>query len=419
MPLFLALALALSGPAQGGRVEGAQDWPEFRGPTGQGTSTATGLPVEWSPSKNVAWKVPVPGHGWSSPVLQGGRIFLTSAVPIEGSKDLSLAAYCLDAKDGETRWRTDVSRQDGAASPRIHERNSHASPTPVLDGGRLYVHFGHQGTACLDPDGKVLWRTESPKLDPEDGNGASAAVVDGALVFSQDGKDLAWVRALDRASGRELWRTDRKSQVKNRYSYCTPLVLTVKERRQVVLPGSGAVVSYDPKTGAEIWRVDYGQGYSVVPRPVFGHGLVYVCTGFDKPQLLAIRPDGEGDVTKTHVAWSTSRNVPLIASLVLAGDELYMVSDTGVASCLDARTGKEHWRERLGGQHWTSPLCADGKVYFQNVDGETFVVRAGPSFELLARNRLDGKTLASYAVSDGALFIRTDRHLYRIQERGP
>ncbi len=393
----------------------AQDWPEFRGPTAQGTSTASGLPVEWGPEKNVAWKVEVPGHGWSSPVVHAGRVHLTSAVPIEGSRDHSLAALCLDLETGAALWRTDVFRQDGGSAPPIHARNSHASPTPIVRDGRLYVHFGHQGTACLDLAGKVLWRAESPKLDPEDGNGASPLLVDGALVFSQDGKDLAFVRALDRDSGKEVWRTPRRTAAKNLFSYCTPLLVEADGRRQVVLPGSGAACAYDPATGTELWRVDMGQGYSVVPRPVFAHGLVYVCTGFDKPSLLAVRPGGAGDVTATHVAWRTDRDVPLVSSIVVLGDLLYMVSDKGVASCLDARTGEERWRERLGGQHWASPLAADGKVYFQNVDGVGFVVRAAPAFELLSKNALDGKTLASYAVTGRALLVRTDRHLYRIQ----
>lgn len=397
----------------------AQDWPEFRGPTGQGTSSETGLPVEWGPAKNVAWKAKVPGLGWSSPIIHQGRVYLTSALPIQGSADLALSTLSFDARTGAELWRKEIFRLDGSTSPAIHQRNSHASPTPIIDRGDLFVHFGHQGSACLDLEGSVRWRAESPKFDPEDGSGGSPIVVGDALIFACDGKDIAFVRALDRRSGKELWKTDRKSNAERRYSYCTALSLTIKGRPQVVLPGSGAVCAYDPKNGRELWRVDYGNGYSVVPRPVFAHDLVFVCTGFDKPRLLAIRPDGEGDVTRTHVVWSTRQNVPLIASVVVSGDELYMVSDQGVASCLDAKSGQEQWRERLGGQHWSSPLLADGKVYFHNVEGAGFVVRASRRYELLALNPLGEKTLASPAASDGALFMRTERFLYRIQSRNP
>lgn len=395
----------------------AQDWPEFRGPTAQGHSGEVGLPSEWSPTKNVAWKEPLPGHGWSSPAIVRGRIYLTAAVPVEGSRNLLLTALCLEAKTGKALWQREVFRQDGATAPPIHKRNSHASPTPIVDGGRIFVHFGLHGTACLDLEGQVLWRFESPRFDHEDGNGGSPLLVDDALIFNCDGKDLQFVLALDRATGKLLWKTERRTKAKFGYSYATPLLLTVQGRKQVINPASGAVCSYDPATGREIWRVDYGTGgFSVVPRPVAGHGLIYICTGFEKPRLLAVRPDGQGDVTATHVAWSTERAVPLVASLLLAGDELYMVSDRGIATCLDARTGKEHWQERICDQAWASPLLADGKVYFHDVKGLSVVLRPGPKFQLLASNALGEALLASAAVSDRALFIRTEKHLWRIQE---
>jgi outer membrane protein assembly factor BamB len=395
----------------------AQDWPEFRGPTAQGLSRESGLPVEWGPGKNVAWKQAIPGGGWSSPVISRGRIYLTSAIPVEGTKDFQLAALCLDAKTGNQLWKSDVFLQDAAAAPPIHKMNSHASPTPIVDGDRLFVHFGHQGTACLDLDGKVLWRFRSPKFDPEDGNGGSPILVDRALVFNCDGKDLQFVLALDRSTGDVLWKTERRSPAQQKFSYCTPLLITVDGEKQIIDPGAGAVCAYDPKSGRELWRVGYGEGYSVVPRPVFGHGLLFICTGFEKPGLLAIRPDGQGDVTATHVAWSVRKGVPLIASPLLVGDELYLISDAGVASCLDARTGKEQWQQRICGKPWASPLFADGRIYFQDLQGLGVVVKAGRSYEPLARNSLEERTFSSYAVSDGAIFIRTEKQLYRIQAR--
>jgi outer membrane protein assembly factor BamB len=391
------------------------DWPEFRGPTGQGVVKEGRLPTEWGPAKNVAWKQAIPGLGWSSPILCRGRVYLTTAVPAGGG-DQSLQALCLDAATGKIVWTREVFRQDGARSPRIHAKNSHASPTPVTDGQRLYVHFGHQGTACLDLAGTVVWRNTDFKYRPVHGNGGSPILFKDLLIFSADGADKQLVIALRKDNGKAQRQTDRKTDYYKKFSFSTPLLIELAGQPQVVSPGSGVICSYDPATGKEIWRVRT-DGYSVVPRPVYGHGLVYVCTGFERPVLLAIRPSGRGDVTETHIAWQTSRGVPHNPSPLLAGDELYFVSDGGVASCLDAKTGKRHWQQRVGGSHSASPLVAGSKLYFQDEEGTGVVVQAGRTFELLARNALEERTLASYAAADGALFIRTEKHLYKIQAR--
>ncbi len=399
----------------GGLVR-ADDWPEFRGPTGQGIAPKGHYPVEWSTSKNVAWRKPIPGKGWSSPILNGGFVYLTTAVPVNGSRDQSLRALCLNAKTGETVWDTEVFRQDGSQAPAIHSKNSHASPTPLTDGRRLYVHFGHQGTACLDLQGKVLWKNSDIHYQPVHGNGGAPILTDKALVFSCDGYDQQFVVALDRAKGTVLWKTDRNAESFKKFSFSTPLLITVNGQKEIISPGSGAVCAYDPTTGREIWRVKY-EGYSVIPRPVYGHGLVFVCSGFESPSLLAIRPDGQGDVTGTHVAWTIRKGAPLTPSPLLVGDELYLVSDSILASCLDAKTGKVHWQERIGGNYSASPLYADGKIYCQSEEGTAVVLKEGKRFEVLARNPLGERTLASYAASGGAFFIRTEKHLYRIQQR--
>jgi outer membrane protein assembly factor BamB len=395
----------------------AEDWPQFRGPTGQGIAGDGSYPVEWSTTKNVAWKQAIPGRGWSSPVVCAGRIFLTTAVPVKGSAagDQSLRALCLDARSGKILWDNEVFLLDGKKAPPIHSKNSHASPTPIADGRRLYVHFGHQGTACLDLEGKVLWRNTELTYAPVHGSGGSPVLVEDALIFSCDGSDKQLVAALDRQSGKVLWRTDRECTYYKKFSFSTPLAIEVKDQKQVVSPFSGAVCAYDPATGGEVWRVRY-DGYSVVPRPVFGHGLVFVSSAFDHPTLLAIRPDGQGDVTDTHVAWTLTKGAPNSPSPLLVGDELYLVSDHGVATCLDGVTGKVHWQERLGGTYSASPLYADGKVYFQDEAGTGVVIKAGTRFERLAQNALEEPSLASYAAADGALFIRTEKHLYRVQE---
>jgi outer membrane protein assembly factor BamB len=395
-----------------------EDWPEFRGPTGQGLVREGGLPLEWGPSRNVAWRQPIPGSGWSSPVVAGGRVYLTTAVAAEDGRagDLSLRALCLDARTGQPVWDREVFHVDAAAAPRIHPKNSHASPTPVVHEGRLYVHFGHQGTACLDLAGNILWRNTRLRYAPRHGNGGSPTLAGNALVFSCDGADQQFVAALDCATGQVLWKTDRGMEPAKGFSFSTPLMIEVGGRQLGVSPGSAMVGAYDAHTGREVWRVRY-DGYSVVPRPVFGHGLVFLSTGYNTPTLLAIRPDGRGDVTPTHVAWSTRRGAPATPSPLLVGDELYLVSDEGVASCLDARTGRVYWRRRLGGTYSASPLWAEGRVYFQSEEGTGVVVRAGKHFQLLARNALGERTLASCAAADGALFIRTEHHLYRIQQR--
>ncbi len=401
-PLFIAVALSLH----------ASDWPEFRGPTGQGISTRTDLPLTWDATNHVAWKSAIPGEGWSSPSLQGGKLFLTTAV--KTGQGLSLRTLAVNEKDGRILWNNEVISHE-AGVPGIHSKNGHASPTPLVSGDRIYVHFGPLGTACLDLEGKVLWRQTSLKYSPVHGSGGSPILVGDALIFSCDGGSNPFVVALHRDTGKILWKTPRETKAKKTFSFSTPLLITVDGKKQVISPGSGAVCAFDPADGTELWRARYGEGYSVIPRPVFGHGLLFVSSGYDRPVAMAVRPGGKGDVTETHVAWSVTKGAPNTPSMLLAGDELFMVSDGGIGSCLDARSGKVHWQERLGGNYSASPILADGRIYFLNEEGTTVVVKAAKEFVKLAENPLGERALSTPAVGDGCLYLRTQGNLFKIK----
>ncbi|MBI5775555.1 MAG: PQQ-binding-like beta-propeller repeat protein [Verrucomicrobia bacterium] len=390
----------------------AEDWPEFRGPTGQGISAERNLPVEWSGTKNVVWKQPVPGSGWSSPVVVDKRVYLTTAVPSGDGQ--SLRALGLDAASGKILWNTELfAKTVGKA----HKKNSQASPTPLVYGGRLYVHFGPQGTACLDLNGKILWRNDALDYPPVHGNGGSPILVDDLLVFSCDAASDPFVVALDKNTGKVRWKVNRATTAKRKFSFSTPLLATVNGQKQIITPGSGVVCGLDPANGKELWRTLYGEGYSVIPRPVLGHGLIFISSGYDKPNALAIRAGGRGDVTSSAIVWTSVRGAPHTPSMLLVGAELYMVSDGGIASCADAKTGNVHWQERVEGNFSASPVFADGRIYLQSEEGVGVVLQPGKEFKVLARNALNERTLASYAISDGAIFIRSAQNLYRIQKR--
>ena len=385
-----------------------QDWPEFRGPTGQGHSTEINLPLEWSESLNVRWKTPLPGRGWSSPVVAGGRVWITTAAR-EGNS-ASLRALAFDVETGAEVANVEVFRlpNDHLRNP----KNSHASPTPILEGDRVYVHFGGDGTAALDAvSGAIIWKAQFPYAS-QHGSGGSPALYNDLLIFSGDGHYEAFVIALDKRTGKVRWKTERRKPFDQ--AYTTPLVVRVGGRDQLVSIGAYRAAAYDPLTGKEIWIVRYEDGFSNVPRPVSGHGMVYIATGFQQPTLIAVRQDGTGDVTDTHIAWSLTRGAPFTPSPLLVGDELYVISDLGVLTCVDAKTGTPHWQQRIGGNHSASPIYADGRIYFLSEEGVATVIAPGTTFRKLATSELDGATLASMAVSRGSIFIRSLGHLYRI-----
>lgn len=389
-----------------------QDWPEFRGPTAQGHSDAVDLPLDWSEAENVVWKVPVPGQGWSSPVVRDGKVWLTTGLSGEDSPQgrHSLRALGFDFASGRLLHDVEVIALEGP--PSLHTKNSSASPTPILEKDRVYVHFGNFGTAALDARGKILWKSRVLRYVEQYGPGSTPAIADDLLLISCDGTDTQFVAALDKNDGTMRWKTLR---VDGDMAYSTPLVIAAAGVRQVISTGGNVAVSYELTTGKKLWWIRY-VGFSQVPRPLFVHGLVYLVNpALGRPVLYAVRPDGRGDVTQSHVAWTWERGVPITPSPLIVGREIYIVSDGGVLTCLDARNGTLHWRERLGGNFSASPAYADGKIFFLDEDGQTTVIKPGQRFDKLAENQLDGRTLASMAIAGRSLLIRSDTHLYRIE----
>jgi outer membrane protein assembly factor BamB len=393
------------------------DWPQFRGPTGQGHSNATNLPETWSETENVTWKVAIEGLGWSSPSIQGDQIWLTTALD-EGK---SLRAIALDRQSGKLIHDVEIFQIDDPG--KVHGKNSHASPTPYIQGDRVYVHFGAHGTACLTTSGDVLWRNQELKYDHVHGPGGSPIVVGELLIFSCDGSDQQFVVALNKNSGEVVWKKKREHISEARLTgkanvpmaYTTPLLAKVGDTVQLLSAGADSLVSYNPLTGEEYWWFSY-DGYSNVPRPVVGKGHVFISSGYDSPQFYAVRVDGSGDVTESHLAWNMKKASPLNPSPLLIGDELYLISDNGIATCLDAVSGEQHWQERIGGNFSASPTFADNRIYLLDENAKMTVIAPGKDYQLLATNELEGRTLSTPAIVDGTIFIRTDTHLYRIEK---
>jgi outer membrane protein assembly factor BamB len=385
---------------------GAEDWPQFRGPTGQGHSAEHGLPFEWSETRNIIWKTPVAGSGWSSPVIAAGRVWLTTAVKQNG---LSLRAVAFDVETGREIVNTEIFRLPN--SNLLNPKNSFASPTPIVEHDRVYVHFGADGTAALTTSGAVVWKTRLP-YESQHGNGGSPTLYGDELIVNCDGGDTAFVVALDAQTGKVRWKTPRRQPFDQ--AYTTPLAIRVAEKDQIVSVGAYRAAAYDPQSGRELWRVSYADGFSNVPRPVYGHGLVYVATGFQQPTLIAVRPDGSGDVTQTHVAWRSTKGVAYVPSPVYHEGHLYVVADNGTVTCFEGNTGKQVWQERLGGEFTASPVLVGGLIYVTNEAGKTFVIKAGPQFELVSINELGEIVLSTPAISDRVLYVRTPRSVVAI-----
>lgn len=405
LPRLLVLAFVLTLPVRA-------EWPQFRGPGAQGIASAGPVPLEWSAEKNIAWKQPVPGVGLSSPVVSEGRVFVTSALRDEnGSPGVFL--FALDALTGRLEWRT-LLFATGELPPREgHERNVAANATIIAEGDRLYGYVGHHGAVCLDRQGKIIWRTNRLRFDPVPPNGASPIIAGDLFIYVADCATAAFVMALDKHTGAVRWKVPRVAPGKVKFTFGAPLAIEAGGRRQIIVVGASAVTSLDAADGREIWRVRTARD-SVGPQPVFARGLLFVSAGYLRTDLFAIRPEGKGDVTDTQVAWRVSKGAPLTPALLAVGSELFGVNDAGIATGWDATTGRVLWQERLPGNYSAAPVAADGRIYFLNEEALTTVVRAAREFSILAKNPLGEMTLASPAVSDGAIFIRTLGHVWRL-----
>lgn len=419
----------------------ANEWRQFRGPEGQGhADNVKNLPNSWSETENIVWKSKLPGRGWSSPVFHGSTIWLTTAIenPLTGealekvraeklannplAKQMSvlgsvtLSAVGINPRTGDVECEIPLFTVSDPEP--IHSLNSFASPTPVLDGRRLYCHFGELGTACIDTETrKVVWKRELPSSHSV-GSGSSPVIYENLFIVPCDGTNVQYVIALNKLTGEPVWKRERPPMTgdngEHHKAFSTPLVVKVGTRDHLIVPGAQWVVAYDPRDGYEIWRVNYDPGFSNVPRPVVGHGMVYICTGYMSPQIWAIKLDGQGDITRSHVKFKVTKQVPTMPSPLLVKDQLYFVSDQGVLTSIDAVSGDQIWTKRISGNYSSSPLFADGKIYIASREGKTTVIRPGREYDEVGVNSLEGQLMASPAVYEDSLLLRSQSHLYRI-----
>lgn len=408
----------------------AENWPRFRGATGQGLSGETNLPLEWNPEKNIAWKTEIPGEGWSSPIVWGDRVFVTTTT----ENNTQCRVLAVDRSSGRVLWNTEVFPLEPL---RKESRNSYATPTPVTDGEKVYTVFGNGSVVALEMDGKVAWANHDVAFYSRHGLGSSPVLYKNLLIMPYDGSNrigdagnwpqvsdeekLGWqipwdqslTIALDTKTGERVWKGERGM---SRIAHVTPLILDVDGQDQLISPAGDRIQGFDLQTGERLWSV-YSQGEGVTPSPAYGDGLLFTASGFERTTLRTVRLKGaKGEVTDTHIAWEQRKGVPNQPSLIYLQPHVYAITDGGIVTCYQSQDGEIVYQERVGGNHSASPVYADGKFYFLSEDGETTVVQSGPDFKILAKNSLGERCQASIAIAQGNLFIRTEKNLYCIGE---
>ncbi len=434
--LLLSSVVAAAMPARAAAAP--PHWSQWRGPDGQGIAREARVPLEWSATKNVAWKTAIPGRGFSSPVVWGDRIFLTTAVEgevVPGAKAVrheidgkefvhpdgvgadrrhTFKVLALDAKSGRILWERTA--WEGTPYDTRHKRGSFAAPTPVVDGERVYAYFGSEGLYVYDFDGKPAWSWQTPGIASFGVGVGTSPVLHGDVVILQcdeDNGQKSFLVGLDRKSGKEAWRTPRQVEV----SWATPILVRSGGRHELVTAGSQAIIAYDPASGRELWRMK-GLESNAVPSPVAGDGIVVVSSGYPTKVAVAVRPGGSGDVTGTdRVLWRYDKGTAYVPSPILVEGLLYLVTDKGLVSCLDAKTGKVHYeggRPPVGASYMASPVAVAGHLLLSSMDGDTVVLKAGPTHEVVRSNPLGEPIAASPAVVGNRLYIRGEQHLFAI-----
>jgi outer membrane protein assembly factor BamB len=409
-----------------GSLAATADWPEFRGPTQDGhAAPGEHVPLQWSETNNIKWKTAIPFKGWATPVVMGGQVWVATAT--EDGHDFY--AMGLDADSGKILFNEKMFHSDNPEPlGNGASMNCYATPSPAIEPGRVYVHFGSFGTACLDSkSGKTIWKRDDLHCRHYRGSSSSVVLFENLVILTFDGADLQYHVGLDKATGKTVWKTDRSVKWNDedspdqmvrdgdrRKAHSTPLVVTADGKPLMISSGAKAAYGYDPRNGKELWMVQYND-WSEAPRPLFENGVAYIVTGLTKAELWAVKAGGHGDVTDSKVVWKLRTHIGKYASPILVDGLIYTASDESFVTCVDAATGQVVWSERIGGKYAASPIYADGRLYFCSQDGTTTVIKPGRTLEVLAKNKLDSGFMASPAAAGKALYLRTRAHLYRVE----
>tara|TARA_B100000401_G_C52809754_1_gene723067 strand:+ start:889 stop:2139 length:1251 start_codon:yes stop_codon:yes gene_type:complete len=400
-------------------IEANEQWSQFRGHYGNGIIKSTSAPINWSENTNIDWKTPIHDRGWSSPVIWNDQIWMTTATK-DGKK---MYAICVNKLSGKIEH--DIHVFDVKSPQAITNENTYASPTPVVEEGRVYVHFGTYGTACISTkDGQILWKRRDLNCDHEIGAGPASSpfIYNNFLIFNVDGRDVQYVIALNKETGETAWKTNRSVdfsdvQVNQRKAYGTPFIIPRGNTNQMVSIGAKGVYSYDPENGKELWKAEH-RGWSIAPRPVYGEGLVFTMIDRDRPEMWAINPNGSGDITETHIEWKETKRMPPRASPIIIKGLLFVVDRNGYISCIEAKTGKSIWQKRMKGRFSASPILANNLIYFFNEDTVCTIIKPTRELEIVAENKLsEDKLMATPAFDENSIYIRTEKKLTRIVKK--